>query len=756
MSATRAGISQAVCCPRPRPLADRRRSLLPGVLLGSLLLLCALTGSASAWADTVPPPTSAADVTRLTDLAQLPYLDDHTASASFSSHARDGSNLDFLAASDPGDPNRRPYLYRDSQGRYVLLDASGPGAITRLWMTQTTPGVRTNGDVQDTGRIQIFLDGEDTPRVDLPADQFFSGQVAPFLKPLCASSLDSSGGNFCLVPMAFANGAKVVVTGRPNYWNIEHETYPAGTPVRTFDPGDHITRSRAQDAAALWAKAGQDPNILPHGDVQTGETTVAPGAAAPLLDLPGPGTLRAITLSIDPHGDAALRDVWLEITWDGHSQPDVAAPLADLFLTGAGERAPAHGLLAGYDPSLHQGYLYLPMPFATSAHVALVNRGAAAVAATWRIEQSPASYAGVGSHAGELHATFAQDPATKPGNDYVMLDAPGRGRVVGVSLTEAGSQGPTNPLYMEGDERVYLDGSRTPQIYGTGTEDVFSGGFYFNHGPFTLPTHGMTTTEQTATGSAVSQYRLLLGDGWRFHDGAHLGIEHGGGDGVTTATRSVVFWYGAPHPTLIGTDTLDVGDGRSETEHGYTSTSVVPAIGLTAFYEGDHDGNLSSPALDSYAFLPGSQPPPPGTDPMGEAIVDDGRYHSSGSTIRFHMSVEPDNDGIVLRRRLDQAVFSQRALVSVDGAEVGVWSTPWINDSKRWADSDFAIPAPLTNGRRTLEVELRVLDPVVAPGAAGGVPDQPTQVSLPSANVALSGWTDFRYDAYAVQPVETR
>ena len=35
---------------------------------------------------------------------------------------------------------------------------------------------------------------------------------------------------------------------------------------------------------------------------------------------------------------------------------------------------------------------------------------------------------------------------------------------------------------MEGDERVYFDRSRSPSIYGTGTEDMFDGGFYYEKG----------------------------------------------------------------------------------------------------------------------------------------------------------------------------------------------------------------------------------------------------------------------------------
>ncbi len=36
--------------------------------------------------------------------------------------------------------------------------------------------------------------------------------------------------------------------------------------------------------------------------------------------------------------------------------------------------------------------------------------------------------------------------------------------------------------FLEGDERVFVDGQESPHIYGTGTEDFYEGGFYFRDG----------------------------------------------------------------------------------------------------------------------------------------------------------------------------------------------------------------------------------------------------------------------------------
>jgi hypothetical protein len=33
--------------------------------------------------------------------------------------------------------------------------------------------------------------------------------------------------------------------------------------------------------------------------------------------------------------------------------------------------------------------------------------------------------------------------------------------------------------FLEGDERVFVDGQESPHIYGTGTEDFYESGWYF-------------------------------------------------------------------------------------------------------------------------------------------------------------------------------------------------------------------------------------------------------------------------------------
>lgn len=690
----------------------QRRQITLGL---SLLLVAALTAPLHSSAGAAPADPGLADGQGLTALARLPYLDSAARVAGASSHAPVGDNFDS-----------GPSISTDSAGNKLLLEATGPGAIDRIWMT--------GNSIDDFGLLSFFFDGEKTARVSMPASALFSGSHPPFQAPLCTPRSGSSGGSTCDVRMPFHDGVRVTASGTVDYYNIGYETYPAGTQVRSFDPKSAVTLQAAKAQAAVAARAGKDPGVVRAGTDHAGGATLAAGATRAIAVIPHAGTIRSISVNLGSHDDATLQNVWLQARWDGSAQPAVSAPLADLFLSGAGERSPARGLLAGYLPSSHTGYLYFPMPFARSADVRLVNHSTKAVAAHWHVQESSLRYPGVGTKVGELHATFGQTAATQTGSDYVAVNAAGQGKVVGLSFTEEGPWNDSEMFYMEGDERVYVDGSRSPAVYGTGTEDFFGGGYYYENGPFSLFDHGLTAKELGAAGTGrTSQYRLMLTDPWFFRDGLKLGIEHGGGDGLTTAVRSVVFWYGTGHRGLAQTDRIDPSSASSVKAAGYGATTAT-AANLKAFFEGDHDGNLSSPAFDQ--LQPGAQRPPPGTESVldwtGESVTSNGLTHPVGAAIHFNVRIDRRNQGVVLRRQLDQQTFGQRAEVSVNGRPAGIWLTPGTNTSKRWADSDFTLPAALTAGKLRLAITLKILrSPNVPNGSA-------------------EGWTDFGYTVYSI------
>jgi hypothetical protein len=252
---------------------------------------------------------------------------------------------------------------------------------------------------------------------------------------------------------------------------------------------------------------------------------------------------------------------------------------------------------------------------------------------------------------------------------------------------------------MEGDDRVYVDGSRSPSIYGTGTEDNFNGGFYYQNGAFALPTHGAGPLGVTPIEhSTQSQYRVFGGDAVLWSNGIRYGSEHGAGDENVERVATTTFSYRAP-TALVQTDEVRIGDPSSERAHALAG--AFDRARLTAYFEGDNDGALAVPDL---ALAGDIVSPPPELSPEGfgaEGIA-------LARPVSVRLAVDARNCGVVLRRLFDAAGPAPSDLgVAVEGRAVGRWYVAETNPYKRWREEDFEVPAELTQGRSVVAVTFR-------------------------------------------------
>jgi hypothetical protein len=107
--------------------------------------------------------------------------------------------------------------------------------------------------------------------------------------------------------------------------------------------------------------------------------------------------------------------------------------------------------------------------------------------------------------------------------------------------------------YLEGDERIFIDRAREPTVIGTGAEDYFSSGWYYDTGVYSAPYHGVTVKDAEA--GRISTYRWHVEDPIPFRESLRFTIEHGGGnDAPGVEYSTVAFWYQthphAPFPAL--------------------------------------------------------------------------------------------------------------------------------------------------------------------------------------------------------------
>ncbi|MGW3605079.1 DUF2961 domain-containing protein [Micromonospora sp. NPDC005161] len=379
--------------------------------------------------------------------------------------------------------------------------------------------------------------------------------------------------------------------------------------------------------------------------------------------------------------DAVLRDSRLRITFDGETTVD--APLGEFFGTGLGLH-PVRSLMFGVDPATATLSAWWPMPYRSRFSIELRNGSSvpittsAASVTTARSAHWAPALRPTGT-AGHFRAT-ATSADTTPGADHAFLDVAGRGKFVGVTHTMEGHIPAGNQRnYLEGDERVYVDGAQSPSIHGTGTEDFYESGWYFNHGTFSAPTNGNPAHEVSDYGcqyDCTGAYRLMLAEAVSFATDLRFGIEHGPGDQDPARYGSTAYWYGQDTVAQRWTDTVDVGDAASESAHAYSSGGERQV--LTATFEGD--------------------------DGAPRPVTDDTR--ASATPIRFRVALDRDNTGAVLRRVGDQSTGYQSVAVQVDGRDAGTWSQPLANGSHRWLEDEFRLPPTLTRDRSTVTVTL--------------------------------------------------
>jgi hypothetical protein len=381
--------------------------------------------------------------------------------------------------------------------------------------------------------------------------------------------------------------------------------------------------------------------------------------------------------------DSLLAGVRVQVTIDGEKRVD--APIGEFFGSGLGEN-PVRSLFFAMDPD---GWYssWWPMPYVARAKVTLVNKSAYPLTGQAEVTASRDARKAVDLATGKsgYFTAISQRGETTQGSDWNFANVAGRGKFVGVSSTMEGLLADGNTRgYLEGDERVYVDSERTPAIHGTGTEDYYESGWYFNAGTYSTPFHGNSAHEVRAgfcTNECDGAWRLHITDSVSFQNQLDFGIEHGQQDDHPAIYGSTAFLYTAAKFGARETDRIDVGSSAGRQSHNYTDAGAQ-ASDLTSVYEGDHDDT---------------------------ALTD--QVRSTTQPIRFTVKTDPINRGVTLRRTSDQNTSGQSAQVIVNGKDAGTWLQPLGNSHQRWLDDNYQLPAALTFGRTKLDIELRPTGP---------------------------------------------
>lgn len=319
----------------------------------------------------------------------------------------------------------------------------------------------------------------------------------------------------------------------------------------------------------------QQQTYTPHRASSTDPTganrdfrTVAPGATETVLDVDGPGTIAHIWFTIADNEPYNLKRIVLRMYWDGETDASVETPIGDFFGLGLGEYHTwqSEMLSVGNDKSLN---CFFPMPFAHHARITVTNEGKQPILALYynidyRTYSHPLPPGTLYFHAEYRQAQpnrgwtnnwktngdpLVNDKTNPDGNgNYVWMEAKGHGQYVGVTMSVLQNQ---DMWWGEGDDMFFIDGSKTPQIVGTGTEDYFLGAWDFGGHPFSYQLYGAPVVGPELAGGRSSVYRFHLAQPIPFTRSFKATIEHGNANHRSDNFYSVAYWYQAePHAPL--------------------------------------------------------------------------------------------------------------------------------------------------------------------------------------------------------------
>ncbi len=447
----------------------------------------------------------------------------------YSSYDRAGENLDYSQFLSPTGHQT------GDLANAVVASVDGPGVVRRFWMPHATANSAFD--------LRVYVDG--VKIYDTNTDAYLDGTVG-YVDPLLTTTL--LGGQTSYEPIVFQESLLIESNNfndsasnpfpkRRNYYQHNVHALPAGARVvpttGTLDANQLAARNQALQVVQ---SAGTNPAGASGTAVLslTSPQSIAAGSTLTLASPGGSGTVRALNLMMAGATDAELDALRLRVRYDGDTTNAIDIPISQFFGVGAG-RFDYQSLPLGVadDGSF---YSYWPMPFRQGAVVELHNPSGAPIAIdSAGVEVEPGQ---VAPQAGYLHAVYHEQTTVADQEHHQLLDVQGKGHYVG-NLLWFEASGNRRRL-LEGDDIITVDG--TEVLFGTGMEDAYNGGYYYNHvvvqtddgdipnpesggGPFAgLMRLDINTLGDTQT--RADQYRWLIADPVAFDQSIDVKIEN--------------------------------------------------------------------------------------------------------------------------------------------------------------------------------------------------------------------------------------
>lgn len=608
--------------------------------------------------------------------------------------------FDQSGGNNDGNYRKAFVQYIDKNGEAVIFDEYGPGCLYRqqmnVWVGYGGPTLLLFNPEVTNARIKYYFDDESHPRLNVSMDDLFGARREPFTAPFTFQDdgtfpipprYDINKGRFSIMyyPMTFKKRLKITFIPEKN-WDFRGTTWYQNTLIKYSNDTEveswNDPRLDNRKVRNQWKNVGKDPKSTEGNIVVQKKVSVRKGQTKTITELSGQGSIASLKINMNPFTKETFFNSTLRIYWDGNAKPAVDVPLGYFFGGGGKDyeiaddvwQTKLSSLFFGYDSQKNELYAYWVMPYWKSAKIEIQNNSTQNIQSlTCEVQYKKAEVLKYPKDkTGYFHAKRTVDTDNKTTPYTTAFRENGRGHVVGILFFTEGYD-------MDGDEFTYIDGSCTPQIHGSGTEDDHNQGWAGT--AYQKPLWGAITN------GYASAYRIYMNDNYIFNKDITINYEYSkckgwpkGGDSDVT-----VFYYKANSSEVLTlTDELDVANETSEKAHGYSVSGQTRFERLSSAYDGyeqkvDYD-----------------------------TLTDAGRAYKGKS--EFILKLDPSNSGLRLRKRLNRTGNGvQTVKVFVDDKEVGIWhfvQSSFAPVNQSWVETDYEIPAAFTEGKSQIKVRL--------------------------------------------------
>ncbi|MGD9126709.1 MAG: DUF2961 domain-containing protein [Planctomycetia bacterium] len=523
-----------------------------GGLVGAVVLMVFLSHAAIAQTDPAPKAEAAPSVKQISDLFDIENLPRMKNFRTYmaSSYDREGGNYDW------------GNYERIENGDGVVLDVTGPGAITRIW------------SANPRGLLRIYLDDAEKPVVEedfrkfLHREPLSMGKGDPAMQLLNQDGKPGGYTTYDVIP--FKKRCKVVLVKAPKvYYQFNYVLFdkPHEMPAFTIDQKEKSSDEYEKiQSNLLWSR--RSLRSCNQYATKTGTIKLASGAKKVIFDEKGPLTIRQIGFSVKWPKDEKkakhlkeklqLRGYWdddLKIpNLEGLRNPSIKSPLAYFFMDFGG--------LENYDTALivkvDNGYgARFPMPVRQRAVLELINDSVLDIEElTYCIVYEPnekwdptlAHFKAIyhsedgtfGTDNGDYQDVMLRRNQNEAEN-YPVLRTWGEGHFVGCCFFVDWKEMPFERASCESDEAVFVDGDPKRMMWGTGNEDYLNDAWGF-HKASGLLSGGVCKKDARSSFG----YRFHISDTITFKKRLAFTLEHGSSNNCTGRYQSVGYYYVKP------------------------------------------------------------------------------------------------------------------------------------------------------------------------------------------------------------------